>query len=261
MKKKVFAGVAIYVLMILSGWSLAEETQVPLTDGVCVNCHSKEVSDINNRGARHKSDVKCLDCHLEHPPDGKNAIPTCAMCHEPREKAHYELGNCETCHHPHYPLEMDLTKIDPAKPACSSCHMKESWELNDYPSKHSDLDCNECHLEHRKYLECMECHEPHTQEMTYKDCLLCHKPHMASVVKYGGDVPSSYCRGCHANEFDAIGQSTLKHHDLQCVYCHKDQHKMVPNCEDCHGRPHSSDIHEKFAACLDCHHDAHGLIK
>jgi hypothetical protein len=35
----------------------------------------------------------------------------------------------------------------------------------------------------------------------------------------------------------------------------------VPECQTCHGEPHSPAMHQKMPNCLDCHMDAHFLVK
>jgi len=157
---------------------------------------------------------------------------------------------------------MDITKTGmEVKPICLSCHQNEGQEMSSYPSKHAELSCAECHPKHATFQECLACHEPHTSEMTYQDCLRCHKPHMPTVVKYDQNIPSSFCSGCHGNEFDLLAKNRTKHHELSCVYCHKEQHKMVPKCMICHGEPHGPGMHKKFPNCLSCHVDAHDLSK
>jgi hypothetical protein len=262
MKNTIFTvilGCALTVVLYSISW--AEVTPVPLANSDCLKCHLNEVKDVDALGAKHKTDVGCLDCHLEHPKLGKEVIPECSMCHDPGDKPHYATPDCKVCHHPHHPLMMDFTKIDNVKPACASCHTNESQQMVDYPSMHADLDCNQCHLEHKQFEKCMECHEGHSQEMAYEDCLRCHKPHMASVVKYENDIPSSFCSSCHEKESSVLGKNTTKHHDLLCVYCHKSQHKMVPTCAICHSQPHSVDMHTKFPDCHTCHKDPHDLVK
>lgn len=241
--------------------AVAHAAPKPLAINDCQKCHDEIVADISARGAKHNTEVNCLDCHIEHPPKGTEVIPACSNCHDPKEKAHYNVSNCLTCHNPHHPLEIDLTQVEEVKPVCISCHSTEGAQLQDYPSKHSELDCNSCHLEHGLFSPCMECHAPHTEEMTYQDCLLCHKPHMPTVVKYPETTPNSFCTVCHEQEKDLLTGTPTLHRDLSCAFCHKMQHRVIPKCTTCHGIPHAGILHEKFPDCLKCHIDAHGLEK
>ena len=52
-----------------------------ITDAQCVNCHSQQPETIGAQGAKHRTEVGCQDCHVEHPPEGANAVPECSMCH------------------------------------------------------------------------------------------------------------------------------------------------------------------------------------
>ncbi|MBN1932096.1 MAG: hypothetical protein JW786_10870 [Desulfobacterales bacterium] len=147
---------------------------------LCASCHKDIVAQVNTRGAGHKN-VGCNDCHRQHPPAEEGVIPTCALCHAPPEKPHYGLENCAACHHPHYPMEMDLAQIDPIKPVCLSCHPEPGKKMVAQPSKHTELDCKECHLLHRESLACRDCHGlPHNTDIhtRYPNCLECHEdPH------------------------------------------------------------------------------------
>lgn len=249
-------------LMLLSVAAASTFAQaIPLVTADCAKCHDEIVTEVATRGAKHHTAVSCLDCHLEHPPKGIDVIPECARCHAPAEKPHYRIENCTSCHAPHHPLEIDLGKTQQVKPVCISCHDPEGAQLVNYPSKHSLLDCKECHLQHGQFLDCLECHEPHSNDMVYADCITCHQPHKPTVVKYPDSIQSSYCASCHQAETAALTANTTKHHDLGCAYCHKMQHMMVPQCATCHGTPHDSILHQKFPECLHCHIDAHGLEK
>jgi len=262
MKKKFVVGLLVGAIVACFGTvAFAAVDAVPLQNSDCVKCHLAAVQDVDAQGARHKSDVGCLDCHLEHPPEGTKVIPQCSMCHDPADKDHFKVANCINCHYPHYPLKMEFAKLGVVKPVCLTCHPTQGTELTTYPSKHTELDCQECHLVHAEWQECLACHQGHTADMTYQDCLRCHQPHMPTVVKYDAQIPNGFCGGCHATETDVLAKNQTKHHDLACVYCHKDQHKMVPQCETCHGIPHGNDMHQKYPNCLDCHMDPHALTK
>ncbi len=260
--------VAAAALILAAGTSRAAEIKPAanqLLNSDCVKCHPTEVQDVAARGAAHKTQVSCLECHAEHPPQGKNSIPRCSRCHDPGEKAHYqggrEIANCTKCHHPHSPLEISFAGAGvEVNPVCVSCHDQQGEELKDYPSQHSQLSCAECHPQHATFKECLECHEPHSQTMTFNDCLRCHKPHMPTVVRYDEKTPSSLCASCHEKEDRMLAANRSKHHALVCAFCHKNQHKLIPECVTCHGKPHGSDLHRKFPKCLTCHQDAHDLL-
>lgn len=262
MRKNVIVAVGTWILVVLIGTCAWAEVQpVALDNSDCVKCHLEQARDVDARGALHKTAVSCLDCHEEHGPWGQNVIPECSRCHDPGDQAHFGVENCIGCHYPHHPLEIDLASLDGVKPVCMSCHPSQGEELTTYPSMHAELDCNECHMQHGEWQECLECHDGHTEDMTYPDCLRCHRPHMPTVVAYANDVPSAFCGGCHDGVFDTLMANTSKHHDLLCAYCHQDKHKMVPKCTECHGEPHGAQLHAKFTDCLQCHEDPHGLIK
>ncbi len=265
MSRKIFPLlIVVMALFWVTGTIWAAETAAPgnnqLQNSDCIKCHQEEVKDIDTRGAKHKQAVTCLDCHKEHPPAGENAIPQCSECHDPADQQHFKVGSCTGCHNPHHPLEIDISSDDQKiKSVCLSCHQRQGEEMKSYPSKHAELNCAECHPKHATFRKCLECHEPHADYMAYADCLRCHKPHMPAVVRYDEKVPSKYCGSCHDKEFGMLAANQSKHHLLLCVYCHKSQHKLVPECITCHGEPHGADIHKKFPDCLTCHIDAHAL--
>ena len=268
MSRKIYL-LLIVVLALFSAFggvwtaaAAATETDNKILNSDCIKCHQQEVRDVEANGAQHLTAVTCLDCHLEHPPGGSNAIPLCSQCHDPETKTHYKVENCVSCHYPHYPLQIDIADGGTAiNPVCLSCHNQQGEEMKSYPSLHSELACAECHPKHATYQECLACHEPHSTTMAYQDCLRCHKPHMPTLVKYDDDIPSDYCGSCHEKELGMLATNQTKHHDLLCVYCHKSQHKLVPECVTCHGEPHGSSMHKKFPDCLACHVDAHALAK
>jgi hypothetical protein len=239
----------------------AESVLIYLEAGDCQKCHEQELRDIESRGGLHKTAVTCLDCHVEHPPRGTEAIPECTRCHEPEKNSHYTVGDCRGCHPAHRPRDIEFTGTARVTPACASCHPHQGQQLEDYPSAHTLLDCTECHSRHGAFYKCQECHDPHTPDMVYEDCLGCHKPHMPSRVAYDNFVPSRFCAGCHPAQTEQLAQSSTKHRDLLCVYCHKDQHKRIPQCVTCHRMPHNQAFHEKFPDCNACHGGPHALQK
>ncbi len=253
---QLFGGILLAMLAVV-----AYAAPAPLEIDDCLKCHDEIVTMVAKQGAKHGSEITCFDCHSEHPPKGTDVLPTCSQCHDPEEKNHYRVADCLNCHNPHHPLDIQLSNIPLVKPVCISCHANEGTQLTSYPSKHSELDCNECHFEHGKFLSCLECHEPHNETMDYADCLTCHKPHMPMLVKYPESIPSSHCTSCHEPEAKLLAATLTRHNELSCAFCHKDQHKVIPRCTTCHGTPHAAVLHNKFPSCLKCHIDAHDLHK
>ncbi len=243
----------------------SEPAPVPLDDSDCIKCHRAEVVDVDENGASHK-DVGCTECHLEHPPAGKNCIPECSMCHMAEDNPHFAVPNCVSCHYPHHPLKIDFTKAKPeAKPACIACHAEQDAEMKLHPSAHSEQDCNNCHYAHGlgegQYNTCVDCHDAHSDDMKAADCFLCHRPHSPTDVTYGDNVAPVMCAACHDSEAGLLAASKTAHHDLACYECHPEHHKNIMQCEECHDQPHDEYIHNKFPKCLDCHRDPHNLAK
>jgi predicted CXXCH cytochrome family protein len=262
--KNLFLSIVLSVLTVAFFCSASFAEGEALSDSDCIKCHINEVKDVDANGASHK-DVACTDCHMEHPPAGKNPIPECSMCHDPSDNAHFAVKGCVQCHYPHHPLQIDFTKADESRPACMACHGDKGEEMKAYPSAHSEQDCNSCHnnhgLEKGQYQTCLDCHEGHSESMKIDDCFKCHKPHSPTNVTYEGDLPAQLCASCHTGEGDALAHSTTKHHELVCAECHPDKHKNIMQCVECHDQPHGEYIHKKFPECLTCHRDPHFLAK
>jgi hypothetical protein len=90
-------------------------------------------------------------------------------------------------------------------------------------------------------------------------CKQCHKAHTPKLVSYAADVPSQNCAACHAKAFDLLSATTTKHKTLKCAFCHKDKHRTIPACQDCHGSRHPAGFRVKFPQCGRCHKIAHDL--
>jgi hypothetical protein len=82
---------------------------------------------------------------------------------------------------------------------------------------------------------------------------------MPTVVTYADTTPSKDCGACHGGVLTMLTAGKVKHKDLSCAFCHKEKHKMVPQCADCHGSPHPAGIMAKFPKCGECHNIAHDL--
>jgi len=205
-----------------------------LTSSDCVKCHEQPPKDIAAHGGKHKTEVTCQDCHVGHPPKVKKPIPLCSQCHE--GKPHFKLQGCLGCHkNPHTPkiISFGNNVTDP---------------------------CLTCHTQHGRKPACTECHKSHSNDIVAKDCSACHKAHQPKNVNYKSDVPSKFCAACHKKAFTLLTASPAKHSKLACVYCHQAKHKTVPQCTQCHVKPHPAAILAKFnGKCGECHSIAHDL--
>ena len=256
-----FSGLCVIVMafvVFVGQVKTANSAKVPpLTDSQCVHCHPQQPATIEAQGAKHKTEVGCQDCHVEHPPLGANAVPECSMCHS--GESHYELEGCSSCHSDtHAPLDIKIEGEVSAP--CLTCHPQQGDEVQKHPSAHTDVACNECHDVHRKIPDCMACHEKHTADQDFQACKSCHPVHMPLDITYvNEETPSHYCTGCHEEAGTLLQKNTTKHHDLACTYCHQNKHKTVPPCTQCHGKPHPDAMLKKFPECGNCHSTAHDL--
>jgi hypothetical protein len=245
--------VTVLTIMLRTGIAPAQ-TRPPYTKEDCVKCHAGRVNDIATAGGKHRS-VPCVGCHFGHPPEVKKPIAQCSKCHLKTRKAHFGVTGCLDCHtNPHTPLRITFKSKD----ACLNCHAHQAEQLSDNKSKHTALGCTTCHDVHRKVPECTQCHVPHSDKMT-GGCKQCHNPHMPNRVTYAVDLPSQNCGVCHGKIFDLVSATTSKHKALKCAFCHKDKHRTIPFCQDCHGSPHPAGIMVKFPKCGQCHNIAHDL--
>lgn len=243
------------LLLAYSGAAHAEK-QPALINEDCVKCHAGPPADIAAAGGKHAG-VGCNGCHIGHPPTVKKPIPKCSQCH--MGKPHYEIEGCLNCHkNPHTPLNISFASN--VTDACLSCHTQQITQLRKHKSKHTGLNCSTCHNVHGKVPECTQCHKPHLTDMAAADCVKCHKAHMPKVVAYADGIQSKECGSCHRKAFVILRDSKSKHKYFTCIFCHKERHKMIPDCLDCHGSPHQkAGIMAEFTNCSDCHNIAHDL--
>ena len=232
-----------------------------LTNDDCVKCHAEKVQQIDEAGGKHKTEVTCLDCHNgTHPPGGEKGsfIPQCSNCHD--GEPHFKLENCLGCHrNPHEPLKIVFE--GDVKPACKTCHPEVVEEIDTHKSAHAEVDCSFCHDKHGYKPDCLDCHKPHAEGQTFETCVTCHQVHQPLTLKYGTDVANKDCGACHPDIRTTLEAGKTKHATFQCVFCHADHHGNIPKCQDCHGVPHNEQMLSKFQTCLECHQDAHALLR
>lgn len=232
------------------------EAEPQSSSSFCKLCHPKEVEDIDAKGMAHKTDIDCSDCHVGHKPKSFENIPRCSQCHQ--GTAHYDQQQCLNCHrNPHQPLEIKLPKK--AQEECLTCHEAQGVELQQYPSYHSTLVCTDCHSEHGFLPECMSCHKSHAEVMVEQSCQDCHAPHKPLELAYDIHVKTTFCVPCHPEANELLQTAQNSHSQLSCAECHINRHGFIPACEDCHGKPHTDALHNKFPGCRGCHNTAHNL--
>ena len=78
-------------------------------------------------------------------------------------------------------------------------------------------------------------------------------------MAWDATVASGFCRVCHSAAFDELAAGSPKHRAIPCAVCHREKHKAIPVCGDCHGRLHPAPIMARFPTCGACHHTAHAL--
>ena len=253
-----------------SGAALYEQPVKPLTPVECARCHYPIFKDLKESKSKHR--FECTKCHQQfhvYNPIKKNweeIMPKCERCHQlPHGK---DFPKCLQCHeNPHSPLSIPFDVLVQKRKVgkkeiiqCALCHKNEANEMNAHVSKHNEVGCQGCHAEKHGYIpNCLDCHEPHVEGQTYEDCLICHSPHNPTLIKlYPEETDNAVCGSCHTEIYENLKTHHTKHSDLYCATCHT-KHGYIPKCQDCHGEPHSADLHKKFPDCLKCHIDPHKL--
>ena len=243
----------------------------PLTVKDCGRCHPSHFARIKEKGAKH-SQVVCTECHevfhAYNPLKNNYAaiMPKCASCHDAPHGQDPGVQKCLPCHaDPHQPLDAiaDPTLLEGQ---CRLCHAPIAQMLTAKPSKHTTQPCSSCHSKkHGRIPECSECHQSHspTVQMATADCMACHPVHTPLAITYPLTQSKAVCGGCHDNAFALLAPNATnvtKHSALTCAKCHP-KHGYLPTCQECHGKPHSSLIHDKYATCGGCHGIAHDVKK
>lgn len=228
----------------------------------CVTCHKDP----------HKGQLgnNCLQCHnftdwkaakqfdhskTRYPLTGLHIQVACEKCHKPDQPggpARYKNMNfaaCTDCH------------IDPHKGSfkqrCEECHTTAGWKKvlprfefdhskTKYPllGLHAKVGCDQCHVKGDfkrplPFAECVDCHKPDP-----------HKGQFESRPKKGE------CAECHTVDGWKPSLFGVKEHDTS-KYPLKGKHVKV-ECAKCHLPAGKDTIYKvKYAACADCHKDAH----
>jgi hypothetical protein len=181
--------------------------------------------------------VACEKCHKPDVPGGAARykdmnFSSCAACHTDPHKGSFKQ-RCEECH-----TTAGWKKL---LPRFEFDHSKTKYPLL---GKHLQVGCAECHLkgDFKKplpFAECTDCHkpDPHKGQFVARpkkgECAECHT--------VDGWKPSLFGLKEHTtSQYPLLG----KHANVECAKCH------IPAGKD-------TVYKVKFAACQDCHKDAH----
>jgi hypothetical protein len=231
-----------------------------MTVAQCGQCHPTYFRTIRDEGGRHR--FACMDCHERfhaYNPAKNNwaeLMPRCDQCHQ--QPHGDKLTNCLQCHaDPHAPLAVAMD--DTLVAACTDCHREPTGQLVEFPSKHTKLNCSQCHSSHGLIPSCLECHTPHVDKQPVSTCMACHPVHKPMQISYDATAGhNATCGSCHTGVFQTWQATRSLHGTVNCGQCHA-SHGQIPTCASCHGQPHGAGMLQKFPDCLSCHVDAHDL--
>jgi hypothetical protein len=212
----------------------------------CQRCHN--VTDWKQAKQFDHSKTK-------YPLTGMHAHVPCEKCHFPSgpdktvKFAGIKFGACSDCH------------TDPHKGSfkgtCESCHTTASWKKvnasmqfdhskTKYPllGAHLKVGCSDCHSggDFKKQLAFAQCTNCHTTD-----------PHKG---QFQARASKSECSECHTVDGWKPSQFGVKEHATS-HYPLEGKHAAVA-CDKCHTPAGKDTVYKvKFAACTDCHQDAH----
>lgn len=241
--------------------TLYSVTPTPLQPAECGQCHLGQFSNLKDSGGKHRFD--CQECHEvfhAYNPRKNNyeeLMPLCTTCHG--EQHGPKQTDCISCHqNPHAPLKVPA--MDRLGESCADCHAGPKKELSQFPSLHTEQDCQSCHHEKHGYIpNCSECHDGHYEAQPVQDCSSCHvRVHAPLKIRLPANSVTQTCSGCHDDVYGKWQNTPSKHGKVSCVTCHQ-EHGKVPDCRECHSEPHSKMQLEMFPNCLTCHIDVHDL--
>jgi len=138
---------------------------------------------------------------------------------------------------------------------CIKCHDKAPQEIAGNGGAHkAKVTCVDCHAGHPPKVmniipACSKCHSG-SDHYKLANCNGCHSnPHTPLNITFG-DKLTEPCLTCHTEQIAQLKKHVSKHTSVDCSTCHREKHKLIPNCSDCHS-PHLKGQEQKD--CLTCH--------
>jgi hypothetical protein len=266
------------------------------TGVVCASCHMNshmvpEIRPLLKRQDSSKSylglSANCITCHEDY---HKGQLGRdCQSCHNvsdwkaakqfdhsrtryPLTGMHTGLG-CEKCHKPDAPggparfKDMNFATctachVDPHrgafKESCVHCHTTAGWKKvsSNFAFDHSKTKFSL--LGKHAAVSCVACHfgGDFRKSLAFGQCADCHKPdpHSGQFMDRPG---KGECAQCHTVDGWKPSLFGVKEH-ARSNYPLEGGHVKV-ECAKCHIPAGKDTVYKvKFAACLDCHKDAHG---
>ncbi len=261
----------------------------------CLDCHKEIAWLIESGRGLHAREAKgdCEGCHPEHAgrnfdlvrfeegsPErfdhrrtgwslaGRHASLTCRECHQEKYRVSEAArlsprkGSpggwvgletaCETCHKdPHRgALGSGCPKchgLDSFKPAAGFDHARTDYPLT---GRHETVRCAQCHLAERLVLATDANGEriPLYKPLPHADCVDCHAdPHSGTLGRP--------CARCHVTDgFQRVDRRAFDHDRTR--YPLRGKHVGL-DCARCHDPAKAWGPKPAFAACGNCHRDAH----
>ncbi|MBW6470138.1 MAG: hypothetical protein K0A90_02825 [Methanosarcinaceae archaeon] len=134
----------------------------------CVECHPNQVKAMKMESSGLHSVNACDFCHVQH-----GYIPACSDCHGLNHDD--TITNCKQCHtESHAPRNINFS-MEEGDYSCSVCHTEQANILDANPTKHTDMNCQNCHTKHGFIPKCINCHIAHDDTGIMDNCNECHK--------------------------------------------------------------------------------------
>ncbi len=245
-----------------TGAALYEMEVTPLTPADCARCHTTQFQALKTSDSKHR--FECQGCHevfhAYNPTKNnwKQIMPQCSNCHQlPHGQKFTDCGSCHQ--NPHSPLNIPYSGGALVTKHCADCHGSPASQVKQFPSAHTEVGCTNCHHDKHGYVpSCFECHAPHYPEQPLEACTECHPVHKPLQIAFTATTGARTCDGCHSTVYSQWKNTPSKHGQVNCTVCHT-EHGLIPQCNTCHGKPHSDNLLGKFPNCLTCHLNPHDL--
>jgi len=229
----------------------------------------------------------CATCHAD--PHKGQLGPDCRQCHNiqdwkqakqfdhsktkyPLTGAHAQIS-CEKCHFPSGPEKTvkytglnfaacTACHTDPHKGefkgTCDSCHTTATWKKVNMSAQQFDHSKTKYPLQgmHVK-VGCDQCHTggDFKKQLAFAQCADCHNPD-PHKGQFAARASKGECADCHKVDGWKPSLFGVKEHATS-KYPLDGKHSAVA-CEKCHTPAGKDTLYKvKFAACMDCHQDAH----